>query len=492
MTGTITRSYDGLDRLISEASSRGSVSYSYDAAGRRTSMTVSGQAPVTYQYDNANRLTQITQGSASVVIAPDSDGRRQSVTLPNGVTMTYNYDAASQLTGINFTLGGNTLGNLTYGYDLAGRRANVGGSFARTGMPNALASASYNANNQLTQFGGASLTYDANGNLTSDGTNTYTWNARNQLVSISGGVAANFQYDAFGRRVSKTIGGTTQYVYDGVNPVQEISGTTASPNLLTGGVDEYFQRTDSASARNYLTDALGSTLGLADSTGAIQTSYTYEPFGNTSVSGASTTNSFAFTGRELDAPNLYFYRARYYSPQSQRFISEDPLMLVGGTNLYAYTNNDAITFIDPFGTDKKRRRECHDIYQSAVYGNYIGNKLLPQFSLLSYIPPVGPWPGNGHTQESYLELPLLAAKGVGVRYLAAAAAENAATGNFLLALSRLGTPLSGTIAAQGEATLTTAGLQGTAAAGAEALGYIGLAAVVAATAQDIVAWAHCW
>jgi len=248
---------------------------------------------------------------------------------------------------------------------IAERRVNVGGSFARTGMPNALASASYNANNQLTQFGGASLIYDANGNLTSDGTNSYTWNARNQLVSISGGVAASFEYDARvsgfvlanpelmnGRRVSKTIGGTTQYVYDGANPVQEISGTTTSANLLTGGVDEYFQRTDTAGARNYLTDALGSMLALADSAGAIQNSYTYEPFGNTTVTGAPTTNSFAFTGRELDTPNLYFYRARYYSPNYDRFVSEDQLFPASGASAYSYAGNDPIGFADPFGLDK--------------------------------------------------------------------------------------------------------------------------------------------
>src|SRR5713226_5779532 len=202
---------------------------------------------------------------------------KTSRTLPKGVTLNYGYDAASQLASITYKNGSTTMGSLTYAYDLAGRRTGVGGSYARTGTPQAAPLASYNVNNQLTQWKGATLTYDANGNLTSDGTNTYTWNARNQLVSISGGVSASFQYDPFGRRVSKTIGGMTQYLYDGVNPVQEISGTTASANLLTGGLDEYFQRTDSAGARSFLTDALGSTLALADSSGALQTQYTFEP-----------------------------------------------------------------------------------------------------------------------------------------------------------------------------------------------------------------------
>ncbi len=350
VTGTITRSFDGPDRLTSEVTPQGSVSYAYDAAGRRTSMSVSGQTAVTYGYDNANRLTQITQGSANVSFGCDNDSRRTSLTLPNGVILNYGYDAASQLTGITYTLGSNTLGNLTYAYDLAGQRTGVGGSYARTGTPQAAPFASYNVNNQLTQWKGATLTYDANGNLTSDGTNTYTWNARNQLQSISGPVPTSFQYDPFGRRVSKTIGGTTQFLYDGPNPVQEISGTAASANLLTGGVDEYFQRTDAAGTRNFLTDALGSTLALADSTGTLQTQYTFEPFGNTSVTGAATTSSFAYTGRELDATSLYYYRARYYSPSAQRFISEDPLEFGGGdANLYAYARNNPVTYADPSG-----------------------------------------------------------------------------------------------------------------------------------------------
>jgi len=55
---------------------RGSVSYAYDAAGRRTSMALSGQTALTNAYGNANRLTQISQGSANVSFGYDKDSLR--------------------------------------------------------------------------------------------------------------------------------------------------------------------------------------------------------------------------------------------------------------------------------------------------------------------------------------------------------------------------------------------------------------------------------
>ncbi len=53
--------------------------------------------------------------------------------------------------------------------------------------------------------------------------------------------------------------------------------------------------------------------------------------------------------RELDATNLYFYRARYYNPVLARFVSQDPIGFAGGINLYAYVSNDPIDSVDPFG-----------------------------------------------------------------------------------------------------------------------------------------------
>ena len=57
------------------------------------------------------------------------------------------------------------LGDLKYEYDKNGNRTRVGGSFARTGTPQAVGSTAYNAANQQTTFGDKTLTYDNNGNL---------------------------------------------------------------------------------------------------------------------------------------------------------------------------------------------------------------------------------------------------------------------------------------------------------------------------------------
>ena len=46
---------------------------------------------------------------------------------------------------------------------------------------------------------------------------------------------------------------------------------------------------------------------------------------------------------------LYDYRDRYYNPEIGRFISEDPIGLKGGKNLYRYVKNNPINFKDPSG-----------------------------------------------------------------------------------------------------------------------------------------------
>jgi RHS repeat-associated protein len=171
---------------------------------------------------------------------------------------------------------------------------------------------------------------------------------------------------------------STSFLYDGLNPVQEKAGASVTANILPGlGIDEYFTRTDSTGSRTVLPDALGSAIALTYSSGTLQTLYTYEPFGNTTSAGAASANLLQYTGRENDGTGLYYYRARYYSPKLQRFISEDPILapsaplsvglcskgnvtpwLLPGmatsdlsqfVNPYAYVTNNPLRLTDPSG-----------------------------------------------------------------------------------------------------------------------------------------------
>ena len=100
---------------------------------------------------------------------------------------------------------------------------------------------------------------------------------------------------------------------------------SVTANYLVGlGLDQPFIRTAGSSTSYYLSDALGSIVGLASTTGTVPTSYTYEPYGKTTVSGTSSASFLGFTGRENDSTgtlSLYNYRFRYYSPVFSRFMA---------------------------------------------------------------------------------------------------------------------------------------------------------------------------
>jgi RHS repeat-associated protein len=353
LAGVSAFGYDDYDRPTSVTTPQGNIRYGYDAGDRLTSETIGSSASLVYQYDDANRLTAILQSGATLVTKSyDAGNRLASIALPDGVVESPSYDSGSQLTGITYASGTTTLGDLSYTYEGAGRRATIGGAWARTGMPQPVASASYDAANRLTSWNGTAVSYDANGQLTSDGTSTYTWDSRSQLTSVAGpGVTASYGYDGIGRRTQATVNGSsTQFLYDGANVAQEITGGSVSASILSGGTDQYFSRTDVGGTRSYLTDALGSTVAMADASGTPQTSYTYEPFGKATSSGATDPNRLQFTGRENDGTGLQYNRARYYSPTLQRFISQDPLGFAGGdVNTSAYTGNSPTNFTDPSG-----------------------------------------------------------------------------------------------------------------------------------------------
>lgn len=157
---------------------------------------------------------------------------------------------------------------------------------------------------------------------------------------------------------TRSVSGTpnARYLYDGLNLVQEQNGTgTVLANTLSGpGLDQVYRRTEAAGNRNFLTDAQGSVIALSDgaATPTVPKSYTYAPYGAQTTTGTASTNPFGFTGREADQTSgLQYNRARYLSPAMGRFISEDPIGIAGGMNVYGYANQAPTVFGDPLGLD---------------------------------------------------------------------------------------------------------------------------------------------
>jgi RHS repeat-associated protein len=354
LSGVLAWEYDDLDRVVLSTSPQGSIGYEYDAADRRISMTVAGQAKIEYQYDLIDRLQRILQGSEIVEFDYDDANRLIETTLPNGVKGGYAYNLAGQVTGIAWLKpDGTLLGDLGYGYNDVGRQVAQTGSFSSQLLPaSSIGVNKFDDNNRQTYYSGQSLIYDDNGNLVSDGARTFVWNARNQLSEIKqgGSIVAAFSYDALGRRYSRTENGqTVMYLHEGHDPVLETRGSDESPILVGPKIDQRFARTEPTGRTYYLTDALGSTRALTNAVGNVVQRYDYSPYGETVQTSGGFTNPYQYMGRERDATGLYYYRARYYSTGMGRFISEDPIGLIGGSNAYRYVSNDPISRNDPLG-----------------------------------------------------------------------------------------------------------------------------------------------
>ena len=66
--------------------------------------------------------------------------------------------------------------------------------------------------------------------------------------------------------------------------------------------------------------------------------------------GTTSENIYQFAGRENDGDGLYYNRARYYSPNTGRFISQDPVeQAASGANIYLYTTDSPMNATDPYG-----------------------------------------------------------------------------------------------------------------------------------------------
>ncbi len=208
-------------------------------------------------------------------------------------------------------------------------------------------------NNQL--IPGSNYGYDCNGNQTLISPFSLTYDAENRQTSamsqLSGSAA--YAYDGDGRRVVKTVAGssaTTVYVYDAGG---DLVAEYGAPALGCGTC--------------FVTaDHLGSTRVVTDQTQTVIARHDYLPFGEelatsnrTAALGYSDADGVEqkFTGKERDAETgLDFFGARYMSSAQDRFTSADKpfadqnIFDAQSWNLYTYVRNNPLRFVDRTGT----------------------------------------------------------------------------------------------------------------------------------------------
>ena len=379
-TGAYQFTFDNMGRLTQATTSytfltgrNFTASYSYDAASNRTGFTDPENGATSYVYDTLNRLQTLTppaafSGTGNFGFSYDALSRRTQMTRPNGLKSVYAYDNLSRLLSVLHQSGATTLDGASYTVDNAGNRAtktdqlagvtsnytydplyeltqvtqgvNTTESYSYDPVGNRLSSLgvspyNYNASNQLTSKPNTTYTYDNNGNtatkVDSTGTTQYFWDIENRLSSVTlpgSGGTVSFKYDPFGRRIYKSSSsGTSVFAFDGDNLVEETnsSGAAVARYAQTQNIDEPLAMLRSAATSYYHADGLGSVTSLSNAAGSIANTYTYDSFGKLTNSTGSLVNPFRYTARESDTEtSLYYYRARYYDPQTGRFTREDP------------------------------------------------------------------------------------------------------------------------------------------------------------------------
>ena len=405
--------YDQADNVEVIQQGLQSIRQTFSPTGKLVQRDYPNRVQEIYVYDEADNLVQITATRTSTfetLLSIDYCFNKKGLVTQksfNNVPTVYQYDSADRLT---------QAGDETFAYDSAGNVFDGYSGYSSQG-------------NQLNQNADYIFSYDGRGNLIKKAhkhqatITLYDYNLFDQLTSVTTvdiqdethylNTRLSFRYDAFNRRVQKstevvndgeTILTTEYYLYDQFNLVgildsnkqliatithsdeidQPLSITTYGhePLPLTPAEKTYFDSLSELDQQTILSsktervyyyhrDHLGSIIALSNHAGEIVEQFDYSAYGEVIRHSKTeeTHNPFCYTGREFDTKDLYYYRARYYDPQTKRFLSKDPIGFVSGdTNLYRYVENNPVNFVDPLGFDKCKaiRRYKDRFYKKAI------------------------------------------------------------------------------------------------------------------------------
>ena len=396
-----TYDYDAANRKIAETVDYGAFSLSnamtYYKNGSKKSFSGPDGITYSYSYDDNNQLLGIEIPDIGLITNNAYNWTRPTkTTLPGGTTREYAYDQLMRLKELsvkdpgqnpqldyfyNYDGMDNIIekqtghGDYAYEYDELYRLTDAdqpaeSESFAYDAVGNRLSANatvsdwSYNANNELLGYDEIAYSYDANGSLIqkTDGAQVtdYVYNLENRLARVEkdGVLSAAYYYDPFGRRLWKEVDGIQtcfHYTDEGLIGEYDATGTEIKIYVWrphsTWSTDPLFMKED-GQYYFYHNDHLGTPQKMTAVNGAVVWSARYESFGKAEIdAGAVIENNLRFPGQYFDTETgLNYNYYRYYDPMTGRYLTPDPIGLVGmDPNIYGYVLNNPINYVDPQG-----------------------------------------------------------------------------------------------------------------------------------------------
>jgi RHS repeat-associated protein len=390
---------DALYREVKRTQGQLQSEFAYDRAGRLSAQQVLRVSPAgasslgskslaspTFPTPQDARSWSDIQGGLKGVIERhyqyDSSGQlTEWLDRHRGVTR-YRYDATGRITGSQIGLlrdwgavgvRGDAPGNTT------GRPMAANERFYWDAASNPLpadpasppgAPGSFVPGNRLLVWQDARYTYDAHGNLIerlqgrrgSPGQTrtSFMWDEAHQLVradvargpdETATSQTFTYSYDALGRRVAKADAfGVTHFAWEGDRMTAEQRGGNETTHLYHPESFVPLAQVHDGAVHHLHTDHLGTPLEATNDAGEITWRGTYRTWGNVVTEEIEKIQqSVRFQGHYADIETGFNYsRFRYYDPLLGRFLNQDPIGLVGGTDKYLYAPNP-VNWIDPFG-----------------------------------------------------------------------------------------------------------------------------------------------
>lgn len=391
--GTLQHHYDELGNLIQTQLPDGRwLNRMYYGSGHLHQLNLDGRVISDFERDRLHREVMRTQGQLNTRSEYDRAGRllgrlrrhaREPMQLPAPAQKRYDYDPSDNLVGrfdqapgerrqdhLHYDATGRIIALQegprleTYAYDAA---ANL--------LDGPASGAGLVVHNKLLTYQDKRYRYDGFGRLIekrkgSQVVQRFIYDAEHRIKEIRTRdghreTVLSMTYDPLGRRIAKAerdgtgvLLGETRFDWDGLKLLQEHRHGRSSLYVYSSeGSYDPLARIDGfgpeARIRYYHNDLNGLPEQLTEDDGHTVWRALYQVWGNTLKEIREPyyveEQNLRFQGQYLDRETgLHYNTFRFYDPDVGRFVSPDPIGLLGGINLYQYAPN-SVLWIDPLG-----------------------------------------------------------------------------------------------------------------------------------------------